>query len=262
MKKKNSTYIHVLISCLSLLVILIAWYVCINIFHIKSELVFPGPIKVINTFFKKMYVKAPDGGTLFQHLFASVKIALLGYLLGVIIGVPLGIAMAWNKTVDRFVRPLFDLIRPIPGIAWIPMFILLFGIGVTSKVLVIFLGALIPCTVNSYTGIRQTKDVHLWVGEVFGATNPQLLLRIAIPTATPMIFTGMRVALGASWTALVAAELLASTKGLGYMITQARSISRPDIIIVGMIVIGLIGALFDSLLHVVELKVAKGMNMR
>lgn len=79
--------------------------------------------------------------------------------------------MAWNKWVDRFVRPLFDLIRPIPGLAWIPMFILLFGIGITSKALVIFLGALIACVVNSYTGIQQTQELHLWVGDVFGASN-------------------------------------------------------------------------------------------
>ena len=170
--------------------------------------------------------------------------------------------MAWNKWVDRFVRPLFDLIRPIPGLAWIPMFILLFGIGIgiTSKALVIFLGALIACVVNSYTGIQQTQELHLWVGDVFGASNAQKLFKIAIPTALPMIFTGLRVALGTSWTALVAAELLASTQGLGYMIQQARAISRPDIIIVGMLAIGAVGAVFDALLHLVEIKVAKGMN--
>ena len=114
--------------------------------------------------------------------------------------------------------------------------------------------------VNSYTGIQQTQELHLWVGDVFGASNAQKLFKIAIPTALPMIFTGLRVALGTSWTALVAAELLASTQGLGYMIQQARAISRPDIIIVGMLAIGAVGAVFDALLHLVEIKVAKGMN--
>ena len=209
-----------------------------------------------------LYPTAPDGATLLQHLWSSIRVALFGYALGAVVGVPLGIAMAWNKWVDRFVRPLFDLIRPIPGLAWIPMFILLFGIGIgiTSKALVIFLGALIACVVNSYTGIQQTQELHLWVGDVFGASNAQKLFKIAIPTALPMIFTGLRVALGTSWTALVAAELLASTQGLGYMIQQARAISRPDIIIVGMLAIGAVGAVFDALLHLVEIKVAKGMN--
>lgn len=260
MKKKSMKYF--LVSVLSICTVIVIWFLCINVFKMKSETVFPGPVKVFRTFMQKLYTKAPDGATLMQHLWASIKVALLGYSLGAVVGVPLGIGMAWNKWVDRFVRPLFDLIRPIPGLAWIPMFILLFGIGITSKALVIFLGALIACIVNSYTGIRQTQELHLWVGDVFGASDRQKLFRVAIPTALPMIFTGLRVALGTSWTALVAAELLASTRGLGYMIQQARAISRPDIIIVGMLVIGAVGALFDTLLHLVEMKVAKGMNVK
>lgn len=250
------------VSCASVLTVILIWYVYINVLHLKSETVFPGPVKVLRTFVQKLHIKAPDGATLGQHLWSSIKVALLGYFLGAVVGVPLGIAMAWNKWVDRFARPLFDLIRPIPGLAWIPMFILLFGIGITSKALVIFLGALIACVVNSYTGIRQTQELHLWVGEVFGASDRQKLFRIAIPTALPMIFTGLRVALGSSWTALVAAELLASTRGLGYMIQQARAISRPDIIIVGMLAIGAVGAMFDAVLHMIEVKVAKGMNVK
>jgi ABC-type nitrate/sulfonate/bicarbonate transport system permease component len=260
MKKKTSNFKYILLSCSSIIAVLVIWYVCINVLKLKSETVFPGPVKVFRTFIEKQYTKMPDGATLPVHLWASIRVALLGYGLGVVIGVPLGIAMAWNKWVDRFVRPLFDLIRPIPGLAWIPMFILLFGIGVTSKAMVIFLGALIACIVNSYTGIRQTQELHLWVGDVFGASDSQKLFKIAIPSALPMIFTGLRVALGTSWTALVAAELLASTRGLGYMIQQARAISRPDIIIVGMLAIGAVGAVFDAILHWLEVRVAKGMN--
>ena len=260
--KDNKKMKYLCISVLSVLAVIVVWYVCIDVVHMKPETVFPGPVKVFRSFVDKLSAKAPDGATLQAHLWASIKVALFGYALGAVIGVPLGIAMAWNKWVDRFVRPLFDLIRPIPGLAWIPMFILLFGIGITSKALVIFLGALIACIVNSYTGIRQTKETHLWVGDVFGATGSQKLFKIAIPTALPMIFTGLRVALGTSWTALVAAELLASTKGLGYMIQQARAISRPDIIIVGMLAIGAVGAVFDALLHLGEVKVAKGMNVK
>lgn len=257
-KKPEKNYMY--LSVISVLVVIAVWYLCIDVLHLKQQSVFPGPVKVFHTFIKKLYSRAPDGGTLMEHLGTSLKIAFLGYGLGVFIGVPVGIAMAWNKWVDRFVRPLFDLIRPVPGIAWIPLFILLFGIGVLSKALVIFLGALIACMVNSYTGIRQTLDLHLWVGDIFGASERQKLFRIAIPTALPMIFTGLRVALGASWMALVGAELLASNKGLGYMIQQSRAISRPDIIIVGMLSIGAVGALFDMVLHIIERRVAKGMN--
>lgn len=172
----------------------------------------------------------------------------------------MGIMMAWFKWVDRLARPLFDLIRPVPGLAWIPMFILLFGIGILPKAAVIFLSTLVACIVNSYTGIKQTKQEHLWVGDVFGFSNLQKLFKIAIPTALPMIFTGLRVAMGAAWMALVAAELLASSVGLGYMIQQGRYASKPALVFVGMIMIGIVGLLFDTILHWLEVKVAKGMN--
>ena len=258
MKKKP--WIYTLISVGSILAVLLIWYVCINVLHLKSEIVFPGPLTVAKTFIKKLTTKAPDGATLFVHLGASLKVALLGYFYGVIVGVPLGIMMAWNKWVDRFVRPLFDLIRPVPGLAWIPMFILIFGIGITSKAAVIFLSTAVACIVNSYTGIRQTRQEHLWVGEVFGGSNLEKLFYIAIPTALPMIFTGLRVAMGAAWMALVAAELLAASQGLGYMIQQGRYSSKPALVFVGMIMIGLVGLVMDVILHWLEVKVAKGMN--
>ena len=263
MKKiSNNKKILTAISCASLIVILLVWWLYCDVFKLVPNAVFPGPDKVINTFITKLYSKKPEGATIFDHAFASLKVCLLGYVLGAIVGIPLGIMMAWNKWVDRFARPLFDLIRPVPGLAWIPLFILLFGIGVASKAMIIFLSAFVACTVNSYTGIRQTSLEHLWVGDVFGATDAQKLFRIAIPTATPMIFTGLRTALGTSWMALVAAEMLAASEGLGYTISQARTIARCDIVIVGMLTIGLIGLLLDVILHAVEIRVAKGMNAK
>lgn len=257
-KKKISKY--TIISCCTVLFVLAAWYVCINVLHLKQETVFPGPLTVAKTFVQKMTSKVPDGATLPTHLMGSLKVALLGYSLGVLFGVPMGIMMAWFKWVDRLARPLFDLIRPVPGLAWIPMFILLFGIGILPKAAVIFLSTSVACIVNSYTGIKQTKQEHLWVGDVFGFSNLQKLFKIAIPTALPMIFTGLRVAMGAAWMALVAAELLASSVGLGYMIQQGRYASKPALVFVGMIMIGIVGLLFDTILHWLEVKVAKGMN--
>ncbi len=260
--KKKTQYRYVVLSCLSVALWLAVWYVCIDVLGLVSGSAFPKLTRTAGTLVKKFVNAAPDGATLPVHFFNSIKVALLGYVMGVTVGVPLGILMAWFRRVDLFVRPLFDLIRPIPGIAWIPLFILMFGIGVLPKALVIFLGVLIPSTVNAYTGIRQTLDVHLWVGDVFGASNAQKLFKIAIPTATPMIFTGLRVAMGSAWSALVAAELLASSSGLGYLIQIGRSISRADLVLVGMICIGVTGALLDELLHIIEMKVAKGMNAK
>lgn len=260
MKTKKNPWKYTVISVCSVSLVIIVWYICINVLHLKAETVFPGPLTVVKTFIQKLYTKAPDGATLLVHLGSSLKVALWGYFLGIVFGVPVGILMAWSKWIDRLVRPLFDLIRPVPGLAWIPMFILLFGIGITSKAAVIFLSTAVACIVNSYTGIRQTKQEHLWVGDVFGATNIQKLFRIAIPTALPMIFTGLRVAMGAAWMALVAAELLAASEGLGYMIQQGRYSSKPALVFVGMLMIGIVGLLLDTVLHWLEKKVAKGMN--
>lgn len=216
------------------------------------------PITVVKTFFTKLSDPNPDGGTLLQHTIASMRIAMVGYIMAVIIGIPLGIIMAWNKYIDLFVRPIFDLIRTIPGIAWISMLILIFGVGNTARYIVVFLAAIVPCILNSFSGVKQTRDVHMWVGQTFGATRMQLLFHIAIPTALPMIMTGIKVALGASWMTIVAAELLASSRGLGFMIQQARGIYRPDIIMVGMIVIGLLGGIMSRLLERLSKFVVKG----
>lgn len=255
---KNRKYLA--ISILSLSAVVLIWFLCVDVLGLVRQTVFPGPVKVFETFVEKMYQKNPDGATLPEHLFESLKVCMLGYSLAAAAGIPLGIMMAWNIWVDRLVRPLFDLIRPVPGIAWIPLFLLMFGIGIFSKAFVIFLSALIPCTVNAYTGIRQTSQIHLWVGDIFGASRWQKLFKVAIPTALPMVFTGLRVAIGSAWRSLIAAELLASNKGFGYMIQQSRALSRTDIIIVGMFAIAVIGSILDAILRRIELKVAKGMN--
>lgn len=258
MKKKKDNFWW--LSCCSILLFVGIWWFCCDVLKLTSSSTLPGPVMVAETFVKKLSSTAPDGATLPQHIFSSLQIALGGWAMGVVIGTPLGIFMAWYKKVDLFVRPVFDLLRPIPGLAWIPLMIILFGIGITPKIVTVFLSAFVPCVLNSYTGIRQTKDVHLWVGQTFGASDFQMLVNIAVPTALPLIMTGIRVALGAAWTCIVAAEMLASTKGLGYMIQQARGIYRPDIIICGMIGIGAIGAVFSAILSAVENRIVKGVR--
>ena len=209
----------------------------------------PSPFRVVKAFIEKFYNPKPEGATMLVHIASSLKTVLSGYLLGVVIGIPLGICMAWFKPVDRFLRPLFDLIKPIPGIAWIPVMITLFGIGLLGKAMIVFMTAFIACMVNAYSGIKQTRDVHLWVAQTFGASNLQQLFTVAIPTALPMIMTGLRVALGAAWS-------------IGFMIQQCRGLARPDIIIAGMIAIGLIGTLLTWLLGLLEKLVLKGGNSK
>jgi NitT/TauT family transport system permease protein/taurine transport system permease protein len=246
-----------LISLVSFMSLILVWHLATEVLHLFSSIIAPSPRIVLTAFLAKIVDPNPDGAILIQHILASLSVALTGFLLGGIIGIPLGICMAWYRKVDLFAKPLFDLIRPIPPIAWIPLMILWFGIGLPAKAAVIFLSAFIPCVINSYSGIKLTNPVHLWVGSTFGATDRENLFRIAIPTAIPSIFTGLRISLGLAWTSLVAAELLAATQGLGYMIQVARMLGRPDIIVVGMLVIGSVGALLGIILEVLERKFVK-----
>ncbi len=247
-----------IISCISLMVFFLIWYICTDVLHLKPDYILPSPVQVFKAFVLKLTTKAPDGATLFGHIGSSLKVALSGYLLGAVIGIPLGIVMAWFHKVDLFVIPLFDLIRPVPTIAWIPLMILWFGIGLGAKAAIIFVSAFVPCVINSYSGIKQTKQVHLWVAQTFGASRTRMLFTVAIPTALPLIFTGLRISLGTAWMTLCAAEMLASNTGLGYMIQLNRTLARADLIIVGMLTIGCVGILLTSLLNIFEKKMVRG----
>lgn len=258
MKKQKKRNRYVVLSVISVFIGVFVWWLVTDGLGLFKSSVLPSPVKVAQTFLMKWYQEKPDGATLVQHLMASLQVALSGYLIGAVIGIPLGIFMAWNDKIDMCVRPVFDMVRTIPGIAWTSVMVTLVGIGLLSKALVIFISAMVAMVINSYSGIKQTKTVHLWVGQTFGASNWELLTKVAIPSALPMIFTGLDVALGQAWTTLVAAELLASTKGLGYMIQQARGIFRLDIIIVGMVIIAITGYILSSVIQFIGAKVVKG----
>lgn len=256
--KKNRKWVNICISAGAVLLLLSVWHLCTDVLGLVSTKAMPGPAMVLNTLVTKLTSKSPDGATLPVHLWASISITLGGFAIGSAIGIPLGIWMAWNDTVDRYVRPVFDFIRSVPAIAWVPLLLLLFGIGHLSKIMVIVIAALAPTVLNAYSGVKQTREVHLWVARTYGASNSQMLWTLAIPTALPFILTGLRVAIALSWSCIVAAEMLASNKGIGYMIQQGRFTSRPTLTIVGMIAIAACGALLTFIVGCVEKLVLKG----
>lgn len=259
-QKKFQERKYFIISAASVFVFFLIWQLITGTFHILPDYTLPSPMKVADSFIKKLYTKNPDGDVLLVHIATSLKVSLSGFLLGAVTGVPVGIMMAWYPKFENFFRPIFDLIRPVPTVAWIPIMILWFGIGLGAKAAVIYISAFIPCVVNSFAGIKQTNQVHLWVAQTFGASRAEMLKRIAIPTALPSIFTGLRLSLGSSWMALVAAEMLAANKGLGYMIYISRSLGRADLIIVGMITIGAIGAILSFVLGIAENRIVRGVS--
>lgn len=244
--------------CMSLVGLLIffgIWELSVRLGWVSDRTLSP-PSTVIGTFIFKLTNANPDGSTLPQHFMQSLKLALSSFVVAVVIGVPLGWVMGYYKVASFLLNPIFEIIRPIPPIAWIPIIILTMGIGMPAKMFIIFVAAFVPCVINSYLGIRLTDPVRINVAKTFGASEWEIFTTVCIPSSMNMVFTGIRLSLNNSWTTLVAAEMLASTRGLGYMIQLGRTLIRPDIIIVGMFTIGITGALLNNILAIFEKKVA------
>lgn len=251
-----SKYTYAMLSISGVLSFLIIWELLI-IFGVLSDRYLSKPTELILLFIDKLTNSAPDGATLPTSIWASLKVALTGLGLGVVTGVPLGLCMGWFKGLDKFVTPIFEVIRPIPPISWIPLTVLWLGIGLRAKAFIIYFAAFIPCVINSYTGIKLTNKTLINVAKTSGASNVETFIKVGIPSAMPLAFSGIRVALGNAWSTLVAAEMLAASAGLGYMILMGRLYARPDIILLGMAVIGAIGAIFNGVLSFIENRVIK-----
>lgn len=255
-QKRKNDIMMLILSTAGIIGFFLVWQLLVDTGILSSKYV-ERPTKIIELFFIKLTDPKPDGAVLGVNILASLQVSLTGFLIAIATGVPLGLFMGWYKGFDKFVRPVFEIIRPIPPISWIPLTIVWMGIGLQAKAFIIFFSAFIPCVINSYTGIRLTNQVLINVAKTFGASNFTIFYKIGIPSALPMVFAGIRIALGNSWATLVAAEMLAASAGLGYMILMGRQFARPDIIILGMLVIGAIGAMISTGLAFVEGKMLR-----
>ena len=255
---RKSKYQLTVLSIIGVLAFLLIWQFAVMGGLLPNRYV-PMPSEVVKLFFVKWVDPNPDGAVLGVHILASLQVALTGFFLAIIIGVPLGLFMGWFRGFESFMRPIFEILRPIPPVSWIPITIIWLGLGLQAKAFIVFFSAFVPCTINAYTGIRQTSPALINVAKVCGASNFTIFRKIGIPSAMTMTFAGIRVALGNAWATLVAAEMLAANVGLGYMIQQGRSFARPDIIILGIVVIGILGVIFTWLLGLVEGKVQAAM---
>jgi taurine transport system permease protein len=253
--KKKGFSRRIILSILSLAGVAGVWFILTSVAKVIPPAFLPPPQNIVTDFFR-LLASSYVGHTLIGHTLVSLQIVLGGFLLAVAIGIPLGILMGWFKRIEAVVDPLFQLLRPIPPLAWIPLSLLWFGIGIKSKIFVIWLSAFVPCVINSYTAIRLTDPLLVKAALGLGVKKQRDLLReVAIPSSLPVILGGVRIALGSAWMTLVAAELLASNAGLGYMMQMARRALEPSVIILGMLVIGILGALMARGLRVLEKRI-------
>ena len=239
------------ISVAVVLLVLLLWQLAVQ-FQLVNTRFFDSPLGVVETILNKITDKKPDGGLLFQHIWASAKVVWLGFLLAAVIGIPLGLFMGWFRLCDRVIRPLFEVIRPIPSLAWIPIVLLFLGIGVEARAVIIFTGCFVATVLNTYTGIRSTNQTLVNVAKTCGAGNLKIFWTVGVPSAMPMIFAGVKTSMGSAWGTIVAAEMLASSNGLGYMIQMGRSFGDVSLIMAGIIVIGILGFVSSGIVSLVE----------
>ncbi|MCG8470701.1 MAG: ABC transporter permease [Desulfobacterales bacterium] len=249
----------VILPIISIIAFFGIWQSLLTFGVVPSSLL-ASPLQVLKLFFAKWTQVNPDGALLSTHMWTSIQEAFTGYILALIVGIPLGLAMGWFSVVEGLARPIFELIRPIPPIAWIPLTIFWFGIGIPGKVFIIWIAGIVPCVINSYVGVKMTNPVLIQMARTYGASNWQIFTKICIPSALPMVFGALQIALAYCWTNLVGAELLAADNGLGFMITMGRRLAMPDMVLLGMAMVGLTGAVIGIVIDAVEKRLLAGIR--
>jgi NitT/TauT family transport system permease protein/taurine transport system permease protein len=217
---------------------------------------FPGPSDILAAG-SQILTRGYAGATLLTQGLYSLRLVVLGFAAAVATGVPLGLMMGFSRRFEALVNPAFLLIRPIPPLAWIPLAIVWLGLADSAKILVIWFAAFVPAVINSYTGIRNVDPTLVAAAQVHGASRWRVICDVLIPGALPMIFTGLRLSLQASWTTLVAAELVGALFGLGKVLSTAYRDIYPAMIAVGMITVAVLGALTTKALASVEARVIR-----
>ena len=195
-------------------------------------------------------------GDLWLHAQASMQRVLVGFVVGSALGLLLGAAMGLSKTVEAYLLPTFNALVQIPVLGWLPFVLLLVGIGEPLKYILIAKAALVPVTLATLQGFRQTPATLLEVGNVYGYSRRQQVLEIVVPTAMPTLFTGLRLGFTKAWLSLVVVELVASSEGLGYLIVYGRQLFQLDLVMAAVIIVGALGYAIDRLLDYAEARVA------
>jgi ABC-type nitrate/sulfonate/bicarbonate transport system permease component len=217
-------------------------------------------IDVIESFIRLAIVGDSEGAHLTDHVFASLYRVLLGFSLAIITAVPIGIVVGRYRLANSIFGPVIEVMRPIPPIAWIPLSLLLFsGNPIGARAFIIWIGAFFPILINTTTGVKRTEPVHIDAAKTLGATEPQILGKVVIPSASPEIFAGLRIGFGIGWMCLVAAEMIGGegVGGLGYLVLIMQQVGDTGAVISSMFLIGLIGFLVTFFFLVSEKRLLK-----
>jgi NitT/TauT family transport system permease protein len=209
--------------------------------HASGATLLPGPLAVA-----RGLVDLARRGLLLRHVVASLFRVTWGYGAAVLVGVPIGLCLGWWRRGERAFNPFLQILRPISPLAWIPISILWFGVGDRGAIFIIFLGSVLPITMSAMSAVGSVPEVHIQAARNFGLSSREILTQVVFPSVTPQLIIGLRLALGVAWLVVVAAEMIAVTSGLGFLIVDARNAGdRYDLVVAGMVLIGVIGLLLD-----------------
>ena len=220
-------------------VLLVAWYIAITRQPIH---LLPDPVAVLGAF-----VELAQRGLLFKYIVASLFRVTWGFMLAAFTAIPLGLAIGWYRRAEMAFNPLIQIFRPISPLAWIPISILWFGVGDIAAIFLIFLASFLPLTLTAINAVESIPAVYINAGRNFGLSPFSLVYRVLYPAVIPQLIIGLRITLGIAWLVVVAAEMIAVNSGLGFLIVDARNAgNRYDLVVAGMVMIGLIGLLLDT----------------
>ena len=224
------------------LVLLVLWHLGVVLTGTK---IFPSPIAV----FRGLNQLPHLGAFIFDSLFRVAS----GYLIAIVAGIPAGLALGLWKSAERAANPLIQMLRPISPLAWMPLAVIWFGVSNVAPIFLFFLSSFFPVVVSTMNGVRNVPPMYLQAGRNFGLSTPALLTRVIFPAVLPRILVGLRIAFGVAWLVLVAAEMIAVDSGLGYLIIDARNAGkRYDLVVGGMLMIGVIGLILDAMIRRME----------
>jgi len=248
---KSPLFYRLILPLIVPALVLAVWQVLSDKGFFRTSIL-PSPLAIARTLQSLLL-----SGELLGHLKTSLLRVFEGFFIGAALGTGLGLAMGLSRFLDRALSLVTGLLRPIPTIAWIPVLILWMGIDEGSKVTVIAVGSFWPVFMNVLQGVKGTDPKYLEVAKLLEKNRWVVLTRVVLPSILPSLFTGLRVGLGIAWASVVGAELIAASSGIGYMIMYAREVSQPDVMLVGVVTIGLTGLLMDFLVVRLEQRLLK-----
>ncbi|MBP1995343.1 ABC transporter permease [Paenibacillus eucommiae] len=243
--------IRLVLGSLIPVVVLVVWQVAVAL-ELLNPMLFPGPISIFRDFYDMIM-----SGELFHHLGISVMRAMVGFAIGGASGLVAGIAVGLFRRTEHIMDPTIQMLRTVPLLAVTPLFILWFGFGELSKVLLISMGAFFPLYVNSFLGVRNVDAKLFDVARVLEFSRFHQITKVILPAAMPNILLGVRLSLSVSWLCLVVAELMGADQGIGYLIQDARAYLRTGVVFVGIFIFAIVGKLTDSLVRILEARLLK-----